>query len=533
MTDSALHALAERRVGTTLKGKYRIDSILGMGGMAVVYAVTHARNNASLAVKMLHPELSYREDVRQRFLREGYAANTVAHPGVVMVVDDDEAEDGSVFVVMERLQGEPVDAIAPQLKLEDAVCIVDQLLDVLAAAHAKGIIHRDIKPANLFLLRDGTLKVLDFGIAKVRDALTSASGQVTGTGMLMGTPAFMSPEQALAKASEIDARSDVWAAGATLYTLASGRFVHEAENAPQMLVKAATAPAPSLATVVPSAPRPIVDVVARALAQDRAARFPSASAMREALREAHRAAFGTLPSRDRLAHSSFTPSEAALAPTAAPNPPPNPIPNSAPNPTPHSAPNPVPSSQPVAATMPLVATPVAARPSTATTMQPVSTRPAGVPSSRTPLVVGGVLVLLAALGVGGWKLQSKHDDSGADVGTSSGASTSSTPSSSDSSGSASAATVAPTSPSAPAASSASVQQRLSPHPSAAAAAGRPSAGTTASTAVAPAAPSVTAAASVSVKPPPTASSSAKPNCDPPYTIDDRGHRVYKPECLQQ
>jgi serine/threonine-protein kinase len=163
----------------------------------------------------------------------------------------------------------------------DAVLgIGHQLLDVLAAAHQRGIVHRDIKPANLFLTRDGQVKVLDFGIARVRDI---ASSTATTTGMILGTPAFMSPEQALANAAEIDAQSDLWATGAVLFTLLSGRLVHEADNAQQVVIKAATQRAPSLAAVMPGAHRELVRFVDRALEFEKAKRWETAALMRVAL----------------------------------------------------------------------------------------------------------------------------------------------------------------------------------------------------------------------------------------------------------
>ena len=180
------------RIGTVLRGKYRLDRVIGTGGMAVVYKATH-RNHAEFAVKMLHPELSIVEDIRARFVREGYAANAVKHPGVVRVVDDDVAEDGAAFLVMELLVGVPCDklwgSLGKRISASVASAIAIQLLDVLAAAHEKGIVHRDIKPANLFLTRDGVVKVLDFGIARAKEAIVGA--HATGSGMTLGTPAFM------------------------------------------------------------------------------------------------------------------------------------------------------------------------------------------------------------------------------------------------------------------------------------------------------------------------------------------------------
>jgi serine/threonine protein kinase len=235
-------------LGSVLRGKYRLDWVLGIGGMATVYAATH-RNGNEFAIKVLHPDLSFRADIRNRFLREGQAAATVKHEGAVKVLDDDVAEDGSAFLVMELLRGETVEALwerrHQRLPRQLVAGIGMQLLDVLEAAHARGVIHRDIKPANIFLTHTGHVKVLDFGIARIRDLAVS---QATQTGAMMGTPAFMAPEQAMAKTDEIDAQTDVWSAGATLFTLASGRLVHEADNAQQIMIRAATTPAPSLAS---------------------------------------------------------------------------------------------------------------------------------------------------------------------------------------------------------------------------------------------------------------------------------------------
>ena len=294
--DNDLVARARGRVGTVLRGKYRLDSVLGVGGMAVVYAATH-RNKKRFAVKMLHPELSLRPEIRGRFLREGYAANSVEHADAVAVLDDDVDDDGVAFLVMELLDGETVEELCARsgekLPLPVALSIGHQVLDVLAAAHAHGVVHRDVKPANLFLTRRGELKLLDFGVARVRDAATS---QATQTGSVMGTAGFMAPEQALGKMDDVDASTDVWAVGATVFNLASGRCVHEGDNAQETVVLAATRPAPSLETVVPDAPPAVVQVIDCALAFDRAGRWPSALAMREAIREASVSAFGGVAS---------------------------------------------------------------------------------------------------------------------------------------------------------------------------------------------------------------------------------------------
>jgi serine/threonine protein kinase/tetratricopeptide (TPR) repeat protein len=276
---------ARERLGTTLNGKYRLDALIGIGGMAAVYRASH-RNRAQLAVKMLHPELSLNLDIRARFLREGYAANTVSHPGAVLVTDDDIAEDGSAFLVMELLDGASVEELwggfARKMPLPLAKDIVLQLLDVLAAAHAAGIVHRDIKPANLFVTRSGAVKVLDFGIARVLQSASDGS-LATAAGIPMGTPAFMAPEQALGRVAQIDAKTDLWAAGATLFTLLSGETVHDAPSGAEIIVHAATRPARSLSEVAPDVPKGVVEVVDRALAFQAKDRWPSALAMAEAL----------------------------------------------------------------------------------------------------------------------------------------------------------------------------------------------------------------------------------------------------------
>ncbi|HEX8795090.1 MAG TPA: serine/threonine-protein kinase [Polyangiaceae bacterium] len=287
---------AHRRVGSMVGGKYRLDAVLGVGGMAVVYKATH-RNRAEFAVKMLLPELSRQPDLLARFLREGYAANSVKHPGAVRVLDDAIAEDGAAYVVMELLDGTSVEALADaaggRLPMSIAIAIGAQMLEVLAAAHAAGVVHRDVKPANLFLTRDGAVKVLDFGIARMRDMVAGA--KATQSGVAMGTPAFMSPEQAMGKSQLVDAQSDVWAAGATLFTLTSGELVHQTDSPAELVVRAATRSARSFALAAREAPIELVSVVDRALAFDKEVRWASAAELREALLEGYRKAYGAEP----------------------------------------------------------------------------------------------------------------------------------------------------------------------------------------------------------------------------------------------
>jgi tRNA A-37 threonylcarbamoyl transferase component Bud32 len=283
---------ARSRLGQVLRGKYRLDQVLGVGGMGAVYAVTH-RNRKRFAVKMLHPELSCIDDIRRRFLREGYVANSVNHPGAVSVLDDDIAEDGSAFLVMELLEGKSFEDL---WESSGRACSIDALLglfyevlDVLSAAHAQGIVHRDLKPANLFLTDSGAVKVLDFGIARLLD---TTGGGATQTGATMGTPAFMAPEQARGSSTEVDAQTDLWAVGATLFVLISGRLVHDGSNPTELLINAATRAAPALSSVI-AVPPAVGAIVDRALSFDRKARWSSAFEMQQALGRAHRELFGT------------------------------------------------------------------------------------------------------------------------------------------------------------------------------------------------------------------------------------------------
>ncbi|HTQ05724.1 MAG TPA: serine/threonine-protein kinase, partial [Polyangiaceae bacterium] len=158
-------------------------------------------------------------------------------------------------------------------------------LSTLSAAHAAGVVHRDLKPENMFLTRAGTVKVLDFGIARLREL--SQSSSKTQTGSMMGTPSFMSPEQARGRWDEVDARSDLWAVGATMFTLLTGRYVHEASTVNEALAFAVTQPARSVATLLPDLAFPIVELIDRALAYEKSARWSSAATMQGALRRAY------------------------------------------------------------------------------------------------------------------------------------------------------------------------------------------------------------------------------------------------------
>ena len=300
MPEPVIEERARARAGRTLNGKYRLDRLIGMGGMSSVYAATH-RNNKRVAVKVLHTELSVHPGLRARFMREGYVANTVDHPGAVAVLDDDVTEDGAAFLVMELLEGETLadacDRQGGRLPVRAVLAVAFQVLDVLAAADAKHVVHRDIKPANLFLTRTGQVKVLDFGVARMREA--GVQDQTT-TELTLGTPAFMAPEQALGRSHEIDGLTDVWALGATMFALLTGGPVHVATSPQEQMVFAATRSPRPLAQVEPDIGPEVAELVDRALAFHRSARWPSAAAMRDAVRDVYRAQHGEDPSPSAL-----------------------------------------------------------------------------------------------------------------------------------------------------------------------------------------------------------------------------------------
>jgi serine/threonine-protein kinase len=288
-----LVARAKTRLGQVLRQKWRLDVLLGVGGMAAVYAATH-RNGGRAALKILHAELSLNADACARFLREGYAANSLGHDGAVKVIDDDTAEDGAAFLVMELLDGETLEdrrvRLGGQLSEDEVLSMADQLLDVLTAAHAKGVIHRDLKCENVFLTRDGRVKVLDFGIARLREM--SSARTATQLGAAMGTPYYMAPEQARGLWNEVDGQTDLWAVGATMYHLLSGIYVHDGRTTNEVLLAAMTKPAPPLASVAPTITPGVAHVVDRALAFDKSARWRDARHMQEGVRHAFHDRYG-------------------------------------------------------------------------------------------------------------------------------------------------------------------------------------------------------------------------------------------------
>jgi serine/threonine-protein kinase len=269
---------AVRRIGRNL-GPWRLDSVLGAGGTSTVYRAVKS-DGTRAALKLFHRELSQHPKVLKLLLREARLVGAVAHPGTVKVLDEGVAEDGSAYIVFELLLGQTLDdlrqARGGRVPLEEIMPIGNAVMDALSAVHAAGIVHRDLKPANIFVLEGGGVKLLDFGFAKLRGYTADAAQNV------VGTPSFMAPEAALGLTKKMDAQTDVWSLGATLFQALSGQPVHIAEHMDAMLLASASVRPRSLADAAPELPSKIVAVIDRALAYHKSDRWPDVASMRAA-----------------------------------------------------------------------------------------------------------------------------------------------------------------------------------------------------------------------------------------------------------
>ncbi len=278
---------AESWLGQTIASRYRVDALLGKGGMGVVVRARHVHLDEVVAIKLLLPEMLTVQGMVTRFLREARAASKIKSQHVVRVTDVDVLESGIPYMVMEYLDGVSLAAVRRRqgrLEVAEAVRCLLQACEAIAEAHSLGIIHRDLKPANLFLARcgDGTtsLKVLDFGISKIEgpDEL-----EATKTGQIMGSPKYMSPEQMLS-AHDVDGRTDIWSLGAILYELVVGRAPFLAETTPRLcaLVLHGSPAAPR--DLNPDLPAELEAIILRCLERDAAKRFANVADLANALK---------------------------------------------------------------------------------------------------------------------------------------------------------------------------------------------------------------------------------------------------------
>ena len=264
-------------------GKYRILERIGRGGMGTVWKAHDPILDRLVALKVISSEVDVTDELKARFYREAQACAKLNHPNVIVVYDLGE-DDGRLFIVMEFLEGEELKHLITQRKhvqLEEKLQLMIQVCDGLHYAHQKGIVHRDIKPGNIFVLRNGKVKILDFGIARIN---TADSG-LTRTGLIMGTLRYMSPEQARGR---VDHRSDQFSVGSVFYELLAYRPAFGSDDPMEILEQLRSQDPPPLTEVDPKIPPEIAAVVARALRKDPGQRFPDLGQMRVQLEQIRR-----------------------------------------------------------------------------------------------------------------------------------------------------------------------------------------------------------------------------------------------------
>lgn len=318
----ACDSLVGRRVD-----RYDVLALIGRGGFGAVYRARHAVLGTEVALKVLFPERAGDPANVERFLREARAAAMVGSPHIVHVADAGTTPDGTVFLAMELLHGRDLAAELEhrvRFDVADAVEIARQVLAGLTAAHRRGIVHRDLKPANVFLATgpDGApfVKLLDFGISKI-----TGSKSLTQSGIMLGTPHYMAPEQ-IRGARDIDPRADIYAAGCMLHEMITGRTPFEGGGVELLVRRVSGEAPPRLRAIVPTVPDAIDRVVARAIAADRDARWPSAEALADALVAALDGSYvedaaPTVPPGWRPAPlAPAEPATATMAPAVAPKP---------------------------------------------------------------------------------------------------------------------------------------------------------------------------------------------------------------------
>ena len=300
MTDSA-----PVREGDLLAGKYRVERVLGSGGMGIVVCAMHEQLEQRVAIKFVRDEALGNTDAVERFLREARAAVKLKSEHAAKVLDVGTLESGAPYMVMEYLEGGDLSQVLEErgpLRIETAAEYIVQACEAIAEAHAAGIIHRNIKPQNLFLSKSvggaPKVKVLDFGVSK--SLVTSGAGGLTQTRSMLGSPLYMSPEQ-MRSSRDVDARADVWALGVVLYELLTQRWPFEAESMPELCLKVVSEKPTPITTYRPDVPQAMVEIVDRCLKKDPNQRYAHAAELATALESLAPPASRIIAERARLA----------------------------------------------------------------------------------------------------------------------------------------------------------------------------------------------------------------------------------------
>lgn len=270
---------ADPFVGTVVDNRYRIEKLIGEGGMGLVYQVTHVAIGKRLAMKVLRGEMARDKEVVQRFIQEAQSASSIGHENIIGISDFGRLPDDSVYFVMEFLDGESLTAVIGRggsIPVSEAIHIIRQIASALGAAHARGIVHRDLKPDNIYLVKRGDgstnfVKVLDFGIAKVG----GAASKLTKAGMVFGTPHYMSPEQAAGQT--VDHRTDIYALGVIMYEMFVGRVPFDADTFMGILTKHMFEPPTPISQATPGGSRlgALEDITMKALEKKPESRYQS------------------------------------------------------------------------------------------------------------------------------------------------------------------------------------------------------------------------------------------------------------------
>jgi serine/threonine protein kinase len=275
--------------GQTIAGKYRLNRALGTGGMATVWSATNVFTEREFAVKFLLPHVASTPEAARRFLLEAKVSARINHPNIIEVIDVGQTDDGALFLVMELLQGVSLESAIrrqkPAMSLHAFLRVMAEMAGALAAAHRRGVIHRDLKPSNVFLHRDRDgqtiTKVLDFGVSKFVDE--DGAGGMTVVGTILGSPLYMSPEQAMG-AEGVDGRTDVFAFGSILFEAVCGERAYSASNLNALIVAIATTPPKRIDDVSPKLPQALKDLVNECMRTDKSQRLASFEAVVERLK---------------------------------------------------------------------------------------------------------------------------------------------------------------------------------------------------------------------------------------------------------